>query len=110
MQLRLARLCLDCEEVHAGRQCPVCASEAFAYLSRWVPAPERRIGSRPHPEKDAALYRQLLTADARRPKAMRLLKQGAIGFAAVSLVRYAWRRAKNSQLAQGLRETSSLES
>ena len=42
MQLRMARLCLDCEEVHAAQQCPVCASETFAYLTRWVAAPERR--------------------------------------------------------------------
>src|SRR5688572_4052909 len=42
MQLRVARLCLDCEEVHDGQQCPVCASETFAYLTRWVAAPERR--------------------------------------------------------------------
>ena len=30
-----------------GQQCPVCASETFAYLSRWVPAPERRNQPRP---------------------------------------------------------------
>jgi hypothetical protein len=42
MQLRVARLCLDCEEIHTGQQCPLCASETFAYLSRWVPSPERR--------------------------------------------------------------------
>lgn len=42
MQLRTARLCLDCEEIHDSRQCPICASETFAYVSRWVPAPERR--------------------------------------------------------------------
>ena len=42
MQLRLARLCLDCEEIHEAQQCPACASETFAYLTRWVPAPERR--------------------------------------------------------------------
>src|SRR5262245_32500541 len=29
MQLRTARLCLDCEEVHEEQQCPVCASESF---------------------------------------------------------------------------------
>ena len=47
MQLRVARLCLDCEDVHDGQQCPVCASESFAYLSRWVPTPERRSQPRP---------------------------------------------------------------
>jgi hypothetical protein len=47
MQLRIARLCLDCEDVHDQQQCPVCASESFAYLSRWVPTPERRSQPRP---------------------------------------------------------------
>ena len=47
MQLRVARLCLDCEELHDAQQCPVCASETFAYLTKWVPAPERRTHSRP---------------------------------------------------------------
>ena len=47
MQLRVARLCLDCEEIHDSQQCPVCASETFAYLSKWVPAPERRAKARP---------------------------------------------------------------
>jgi hypothetical protein len=42
MQLRKARLCLDCEELHDQRQCPVCASETFAFLTQWMPAPERR--------------------------------------------------------------------
>ena len=30
MQLRNARLCLDCEEVHDAQQCPACASAMFA--------------------------------------------------------------------------------
>jgi len=42
MQLGRARLCLDCEELHEELQCPVCASETFAYLTRWVPTREVR--------------------------------------------------------------------
>jgi len=49
MQLRLARLCLDCEEIHDRQQCPICASESFAFLSRWVPSPERAIAARRSP-------------------------------------------------------------
>jgi len=52
MQLRLARLCLDCEEVHDANVCPVCASETFAYMTRWIPAPERRVRPRPDSAPD----------------------------------------------------------
>ena len=37
MQLDTARLCLNCEEIHDSRHCPKCASETFAYVTRWVP-------------------------------------------------------------------------
>jgi hypothetical protein len=47
MQLRKARLCIDCEELHDQWQCPVCASETFAFITRWMPAPERRKKPRP---------------------------------------------------------------
>ena len=46
MQLRNPRLCLDCEELHEEQQCPICASESFAYLSRWIPSEERRRTTR----------------------------------------------------------------
>ena len=58
MQLRMARLCLDCEEVHDAQQCPVCASETFAYLTRWVAAPERRSKPRPVEETHPAAAAQ----------------------------------------------------
>lgn len=51
MQLGRARLCLDCEELHEEQQCPVCASETFAYLTRWVPTRE----ARPQPSPPAPL-------------------------------------------------------
>lgn len=47
MQLKAARLCLDCEEVHEAPSCPVCASETFVYLTRWVPAVKPRTAPRP---------------------------------------------------------------
>jgi len=46
MQLRVARLCLNCEELHADHSCPVCASERYAFLSTWLPVEERRRWSR----------------------------------------------------------------
>jgi hypothetical protein len=51
MQLRVARVCLDCEEVHDAAQCPVCASETFAFLNRWVPSQERRAQVRSEASK-----------------------------------------------------------
>jgi hypothetical protein len=61
MQLRMARLCLDCEEVHDAQQCPVCASESFAFLTRWIPAPDRRTGPRPV-ESHPSVQRERLEA------------------------------------------------
>src|SRR5262245_4130615 len=47
MQLRVARLCLDCEEVHVESRCPRCASESYAFLSTWLPTEERRRWRKP---------------------------------------------------------------
>jgi hypothetical protein len=50
MQLRVARLCLDCEELFVGDKCPVCASDRFAFLTTWLPVEERRKWRRPAPK------------------------------------------------------------
>jgi len=47
MQLRVARLCLDCEELHTDNACPRCASESYAFLTKWLPSEERRRWRRP---------------------------------------------------------------
>src|SRR5438874_1631720 len=110
MQLRTARLCLDCEELHDAQQCPVCTSESFAFISRWVPSPERRTGPGTRtppppapPPPEAAVYRHLLVADAVRPKAVRFLKRGAVGLAAVSLARWAWRQYAHEKTSTRIR-------
>jgi len=54
MQLRAARLCLDCEELYVGDHCPVCASEHYAFLSTWLPVEERRRWRRPGRKPSAA--------------------------------------------------------
>lgn len=107
MQLRTARLCLDCEEVHHEAQCPVCASETFTYLSRWVPSDERR--RRPRVEApEAAMartpeaptraqgeidaYRRISTGDIAQPRGRQLLKKGMMGLAAVGVVGWLWGR------------------
>lgn len=96
MQLRTARLCLDCDNIHETQQCPVCASKTFAFMTRWVPAPERRRVARAATvsSTEAVAYRRLLTADALRPKALDLLKRGALALAAVSFGRWLWRRSQ----------------
>jgi predicted nucleic acid-binding Zn-ribbon protein len=95
MQLHTARLCLDCQEVHEGQTCPVCGSESFAYISRWIPAPERRAQPRPVAEPpEADTYRRLLYPERNQPPASRWLKRGAFGLAAVSAA--AWMLKRNA--------------
>jgi hypothetical protein len=87
MQLRTARLCLDCEEIHDQPQCPACTSESFALISRWVPVPDRRARPRPevpNPRLDA--YRALTESEARPSSRGRLLKQGVVGLTALGVV------------------------
>ena len=99
MQLRNARLCLDCEEVHEDPQCcPVCASESFAFIKRWVPASERRGRSRP---PDAAVenrdtvntYKELLTASQEpRLSTWQLVRGGAVSLAVLGAAGWLLRR------------------
>jgi predicted nucleic acid-binding Zn-ribbon protein len=118
MQLRTARLCLDCEEVHDEGQCPVCASETFTYLSRWVPSDERRRRPRaeapaqePRAAESAAriegefeAYRRLSTGDVKQPAGRHLLRKGVMGLAAVGVVGWLWGR-KDSADPKARRQT-----
>ena len=93
MQLRNARLCLDCEEVHDAQQCPSCASETFAFITRWVPAPERRARPRlalepPSPET-LDTYKQMLEPEMTR---WTYAKRGALGLALFGVAGLMWRR------------------
>ena len=103
MQLRTARLCLDCEEVHDAQQCPVCASESFAFMTRWVPAPERREQPRrqepPRPVELQA-YRTLLDA-APKPngRGWKLARQGAMSLALVGVAGWLWKSASANAAA-----------
>ena len=113
MQLRNARLCLDCEEVHDAAHCPACASESFAFITRWVPMPSAD-GSQPaaqpplppvarperrerpaqslEPATREALdtYRQLL--DGQSPSHWKFVKRGAVGLALFGLAGWAWKQ------------------
>lgn len=94
MQLRNARLCLDCEEVHDTQQCPVCASETFAFITRWVPAPERR--GRPRTETETAevvdTYRLMLEPERAPSPGWKMMKRGAFGLALFGVAGLMWRR------------------
>jgi hypothetical protein len=95
MQLRTARLCLDCEEVHESQKCPICASETFVFITRWVPAPERRKKPRTTgpPESPDTLdsYREMLDRKD-GSAAWGLVKRGAVGLALVGMAGWIWRR------------------
>jgi hypothetical protein len=99
MQLHVARLCLDCEEVHVERACPRCSSESFALLSKWVPAPERRAQPRPPGrDEDPEIYRQLLKAGTDEAARSRRWLQGGVLLAALSAGGWLWQRnAKRTQ-------------
>jgi hypothetical protein len=91
MQLHTARLCLDCQEIHETSACPVCSSESFAYITLWIPAPERRVAARPaRNPTDVETYRQLLAADTAPPRTNRWLRSGAL-LAVVTVAGWLWR-------------------
>lgn len=95
MQLRNARLCLDCEEIHDAQHCPVCASESFAFMTRWVPAPERRTAPRTDvaaPAEALDTYRQMLTPAPPGGASWKLVKGGALGLAAFGMARWLWQQ------------------
>lgn len=102
MQLRTARLCLDCEEVHDDRQCPVCASETFTYLVRWIPSDERR--RRPRAETadtgtDASVdaLRRLTASESAPPRGRQMLKRGMVGLAALGVAGWLWGGRKDGE-------------
>jgi hypothetical protein len=100
MQLRNARLCLDCEEVHDAPQCPACASETFAFVTRWVPAPERRARPRqvePSRPEELQAYRQMLDPNGTPRSPWTLAKRGAVGLAIVGVASLLWRRSTNGK-------------
>jgi hypothetical protein len=88
MQLRHARLCLDCEEVHTEPHCPVCASEAFTYVSRWVPAAERFANRL---DRSGAARRRPPEPATNSFRVSRLITGGAVGFAVLAAARWLLR-------------------
>ncbi len=91
MQLRVARLCMDCEELHDQQQCPVCASESFAYVSRWVPVRERRFQPRA-PGSTAA--DQSSSAPVQQGQKNRTATYGVLGLALAGVAGWWWKNRK----------------
>jgi hypothetical protein len=77
-------MCLDCEEIHEQPQCPICASETFVFLAKWIPVEERR-----------ARRRSVKPAPQTSP-ATRWAKRGAVGLAALALSGWLWQTSRPS--------------
>lgn len=109
MQLRTARLCLDCEEVHADRQCPVCASETFTYLVRWIPSDERRrrprvdAGESASASEGVEALRRLTAEEPAPPRGRQLLRKGVVGLAALGVAGWLWGGRKDGDRTPGER-------
>ena len=111
-----ARLCLDCDEVHDAQQCPHCASETFAFITRWVPVPDPDRPDRPdeadllirligligpsttaskvagsaEPEALGA-YREMLDPEQKSGGKWRTIRRGAVGLALFGIAGWIWR-------------------
>jgi hypothetical protein len=87
MQLRAARLCLDCEEVHESQQCPICLSEACVFMTRWIPAEERRTRRLPSAVKVTPVP----------SNSARWVKRGVFGLAVFAASRWLWQAGGEGQ-------------
>ena len=103
MQLRDARLCLDCDEVHDAQQCPHCASERFSFITNWVSLPDGQTRPREETSPRAETFRQLIDAAAAPPRSRvaNVVSNGVFGLAAVGLVGWLWRSSRQARAAQG---------
>jgi hypothetical protein len=108
MQLQSARLCLDCDEVHDGQRCPHCASETFAYITRWVPVPDRpdRVDRSDRPQTRArtpepsspetlGAYREMLLPDQQGSGKWKTIRRGAVGLALFGIAGWLWRQNRS---------------
>ena len=98
MHLSVARLCLDCQEIHADDRCPVCTSEAFAFITRWVkvdapPLPVSRKEAGAVNSERVDSYRQILSPGTKRSTAGTWLRKGGLVMAAGYLARLGWQIA-----------------
>ena len=54
VELRRAKLCLDCEGIFQGPRCPACTSESFVPVTRWIRPSELPAPPPPAPPPPAA--------------------------------------------------------
>jgi hypothetical protein len=100
MHLGVARLCLDCHEVHEYERCPACTSEAFAFITRWIKLESgpTRTPARPDDTPEAAekieTYRQILQPTPRHARAGKWLRNTSLLVVAGYVARLGWLVAK----------------
>jgi hypothetical protein len=99
----------------------MCGSESFAYISRWIPAPERRARPRPtvneatmvgesvkrKADSDVDAYRQLLAPTQAHSNRTRWLTGGAFGLLALGVARWMWGRPTPREISTDEGPTSS---
>ena len=112
MHLGVARLCLDCHEVHEYERCPHCTSEAFAFITRWIQldTPATRSAAppteAPHAAEKVNAYRQILHSADKSTRARRWLRNGSLILVAGYMARWGWQLA-NRQVNGSKREERS---
>jgi len=100
MQLSVARLCLDCHEVHEDERCPQCTSEAFAFMSRWIKLdkPPTRRPTRPPIDQSTIekldTYKQILNPPPPSSRTKRWLRNGSLLIIAGAMARWGWQMAQ----------------
>ena len=99
MHLGVARLCLDCHEVHEGDRCPACTSEAFAYITRWIKLEGTTLGTPLQRHNTSAevekidTYRQILQPTQSGSRAGKWLRNGSLLVAVGYVARWGWQIA-----------------
>ena len=99
MQLHAARLCVNCDEVHDALSCPRCASDEFVYLTRWVPAPERRTIARAEGANRSTVALSGATSTTSSGRAARLAGYGALGLVVAGAARWWWKARQHVEVA-----------
>jgi hypothetical protein len=101
MQLRVARLCHDCEEIHDAQRCPHCASETFTFITRWIPIPDGRARPPATATPETETYRRLLAGAAPPAGGGRTLKRAIVGMTAIGIAGWWWGRRADTQRVAG---------